>query len=383
MRIVFALVMLFSMVNGLRSCALRVRGPLALKRGNNLLVASRTFVVSRSDLSSTATGERKSEVGMSDVFPSIATLDVIGGSSVLLVSPTPDEYSFTSSSSCSSGSIDIESGGGYVSIKRGYDVEEDDVCDDEILYGMRKETRNMQRKLNEKRLNRFIGGRIALRRALRSIEQVECSIDDVESSADNEGIDKCSLVREVGAILADAHGAPDLPIHVHGSISHKDNLGVGIAIIDDAGRVGCDIEHCSNPVAPMLAKRILTESERASLKAIPDQEGTNSLRCCVKSIDEDVMLRFSFKEAIFKAIHPYLARSVDFNEVEVFPKENGEAEIRFRLNTNENSVFMCRAAWYRYQHEDGMEYFITYARSRDQSGNSDPNESKQGQRKRI
>ena len=95
------------------------------------------------------------------------------------------------------------------------------------------------------------------------------------------------------------------------------------------------------------------------------------------------MLRFSFKEAIFKAIHPYLARSVDFNEVEVFPKENGEAEIRFRLNTNENSVFMCRAAWYRYQHEDGMEYFITYARSRDQSGNSDPNESKQGQRKRI
>ena len=370
---IFLLMMLTSSVNGL------VRGLTKLGVVNSLSrrvqgMRGRQFVASKSELSSSEI-QTTSEAGMSGVFRSIATLDVIGGSSVLLVSPTPEDYSFTPDRT----RIDSISQPGSVAIRRSYDVEMDDVCDDEILYGMRKETKNMQGKLNEKRLNRFIGGRMALRRALRSIEQVECALDeDVE---DGVMLDKCSLVQEIGPILADAHGAPDLPVHVHGSISHKDNLGVGVAIIDDAGRVGCDIEHCSNAVAPMLANRILTEDERASLGPIQDTNHTgsdlpNNLAYCVNSKEEDVMLRFSFKEAIFKAIHPYLARSVDFTEVEVFPKSNGQAEVTFRLNTNGSSTFKCRAAWFRFRHEDGKEYFITYARSQDTSGISNPNASK-------
>ena len=131
----------------------------------------------------------------------------------------------------------------------------------------------------------------------------------------------------------------------------------------------------------MLANRILTEDERASLGPIQDTNHTgsdlpNNLAYCVNSKEEDVMLRFSFKEAIFKAIHPYLARSVDFTEVEVFPKSNGQAEVTFRLNTNGSTTFKCRAAWFRFRHEDGKEYFITYARSQDTSGISNPNASK-------
>jgi 4'-phosphopantetheinyl transferase EntD len=255
-------------------------------------------------------------------------------------------------------------------------LEDDDISNEEIVYGMKKEVRNIPGVLNEKRLNRFIGGRVALRRALRTIENIECAPD-----ADT---DACSMVREIGPILADSHGAPDLPAHVHGSISHKDNVCVGVAIIADADRVGCDIERCTNPAADMLGNRVLTSNERATLGSIGTRmdkttKGTGGL--CLSAwtacSDEDTMLRFSFKEAIFKAIHPYLARSVDFDEVEVYPRSDGDAEVVFRLKTNAESTFTCTAKWYRYQHEeDGVDYFVTYARSSDIRGASDPNRSK-------
>ena len=133
---------LFSLLNGLRSSALIVRRPWAVKRGNGMTITSKMNVVSRSQVPSTA---GKGELGMSDVFKTIETLDVIGGSSVLLVSPNPEDYSFTSSrSNRDNYNEDVNSE--MVTIKRGYDVEMDDICDDEILYGMRKETKNMQRK---------------------------------------------------------------------------------------------------------------------------------------------------------------------------------------------------------------------------------------------
>ena len=146
-------------------------------------------------------------------------------------------------------------------------------------------------------------------------------------------------------------------MHVHGSISHKDNLGVGIAVIDSQGRVGCDIERCFNPNAHMLSTRVLTEAERETLSHIHDSNAGKEVNVdkgsavsfLVNSIEEDVMLRFSFKEAIFKAIHPYLARSVDFDEVEVFPQKTGRAEVRLKLKQEESSL-LTEASWYRYQH---------------------------------
>ena len=303
---------------------------------------------------------------ISDVYKSLLTLEVVGGSSVLLESPTPAAFSFAE-------------------IERKYEADIDDICDEELRYGMEKETNNLKGRLNEKRLNRFIGGRVALRRALRAIEQIECNID---YSNQENNLDKCSLVQEVGPILADAHGAPDLPVHVHGSISHKDNLGVGIAIIDSQGRVGCDIERCFNSNASLLSRRVLTEAERGTLRHIHDSTSTSSMKSDidgnpiisfnVDSTDEDIMLRFSFKEAVFKAIHPYLARSVDFDEVEVFPREGGAAEVKLKLKQEESSL-QAEVSWYRYQHmHDGQltSYFVTYCHSRCHDGSADPNKSK-------
>ena len=98
----------------------------------------------------------------------------------------------------------------------------------------------------------------------------------------------------------------------------------------------------------------------------------------VDSAEEDVMLRFSFKEAVFKAIHPYLARSVDFDEVEVFPREGGEAEVKFKLKQEQSSL-RAELSWYRYEHtHDGehVNYFVTYCHCHSPDGSADPYKSK-------
>jgi 4'-phosphopantetheinyl transferase EntD len=133
-----------------------------------------------------------------------------------------------------------------------------------------------------------------------------------------------------------------LPRDITGSISHKDDLAVGVAALDSKGRVGVDIERCTNKAAPALLRRILTEGEKERLGRLRDV-----------SVEEEVLLRFSFKEAVYKAIHPYLERSIDFTEVEIDPQPDGSAVLNFRLKTGE--VFPYRAVWQRL-HEN---YWLT------------------------
>jgi 4'-phosphopantetheinyl transferase EntD len=136
-------------------------------------------------------------------------------------------------------------------------------------------------------------------------------------------------------MLMNQHGAPLLPAGITGSISHKDNFAVGVASVDKTGKLGVDLERCSNKAAIMLARRVLNEVERSSLGAL---EGVD--------MEEDVLLRFSFKEAVYKALHAFLPRFIDFSEVEVFPKADGSAELRFLLKGGEQ--FPYEASWQRY-----------------------------------
>lgn len=186
-------------------------------------------------------------------------------------------------------------------------IDRDDIDTEELVFGRIKE-RN-----NKSRLNKFIGGRVALRRALKAI---------------NKG--------DSPSILKDDHGAPVLPIDISGSISHKDDLAVGVAVPSDGrAAVGVDIERCHNKAALTLLRRILTKNEQ---KTLGDLDGI--------SVEENVLLRFSFKEAVYKAIHPFLQRPVDFNEVEIEPSADGTAQITFLLKTGEHFSYV--ASWQRY-----------------------------------
>jgi 4'-phosphopantetheinyl transferase EntD len=101
----------------------------------------------------------------------------------------------------------------------------------------------------------------------------------------------------------------------------------------------CINESCvrRNKAARHLEARLLTDEERASLgkvASIPHEE--------------DVLLRFSFKEAAYKAIHPYLKRFVAFTEVEAFPNDDGTATINFLL-LNGEAPFTYQASWRKFE----------------------------------
>ena len=116
------------------------------------------------------------------------------------------------------------------------------------------------------------------------------------------------------AIGADDRGAPIAPAGWVASVSHKASatgvLAAGLVAPEDGARVGVDLEAA---VAPRLdiARRVLTAREQA---ALPDRGAA-------------VTLRFAIKEAIYKAVDPYVRRYVGFTEVELDLAEDGTCRV--------------------------------------------------------
>jgi enterobactin synthetase component D len=101
-------------------------------------------------------------------------------------------------------------------------------------------------------------------------------------------------------ILSDDRGAPILPAGWVGSISHKGAFAAALVTPAGRGHVGIDFELAAPP-GQDISRRVLTPREQA---ALPDR-------------GRAVTLRFSIKEAIYKAIDPYVRRYVGFTEVEL------------------------------------------------------------------
>ena len=104
----------------------------------------------------------------------------------------------------------------------------------------------------------------------------------------------------LAAILADDRGAPILPTGWSGSVSHKGAHAAALIARAGDARVGIDLELAA-PSRQDIARWILTRREQDAL----DDRGRGAT------------LRFSIKEAIYKAIDPFLRRYVAFTEVEL------------------------------------------------------------------
>ncbi len=139
------------------------------------------------------------------------------------------------------------------------------------------------RDLREARRTAWVGGRLALRGALEA-----------------------AGLAAPGAILATDRGAPRLPPDALGSISHKTALAIAMAAPARAPAVtiGIDLEEL-RPLRADVAERVLTAAEQAALPA-PGPER-----------DACVLRAFSAKEAIYKALDPWVRRFVGFHEAEV------------------------------------------------------------------
>lgn len=117
------------------------------------------------------------------------------------------------------------------------------------------------------------------------------------------------------AIGSDDRGAPMVPDGYRGSISHKDAAVAALAQRDDGAHLGVDLEEVPGP-SDALAEKILTPEELRHVAALPDAERALELA-----------LRFSLKEAIYKALDPYVRRYVGYREVEVWPDASGGARV--------------------------------------------------------
>jgi enterobactin synthetase component D len=157
------------------------------------------------------------------------------------------------------------------------------------------------RTLPEARRAGWVGGRVALRAAL---DRAQIEAPD--------------------PILATPRGAPLLPPGAIGSLSHKRAIAVAVAApaTTPAATLGIDVEEI-RPLRSDIATRVLTSEERAALPA----EGP--------ARDAAVLLRFSAKEAIYKALDPWVRRFVAFEEAIVAPAPAGGLAARLALSGNE------------------------------------------------
>jgi enterobactin synthetase component D len=126
----------------------------------------------------------------------------------------------------------------------------------------------------------WIAGRLALRQAL-----VKREINHPEP------------------ILPNDRGAPQLQGPWTASISHKKELAIALVADKACGPIGIDIEI---PVAVSAAfgRKILTPKEQADIASMPHPS-------------QQILRYFSAKEAIYKALDPYVRRYVGFQEVEL------------------------------------------------------------------
>jgi 4'-phosphopantetheinyl transferase EntD len=133
-------------------------------------------------------------------------------------------------------------------------------------------------------------------------------------------------------ILPDDRGAPCVPAPLCLSLSHKDEVAAALVAASGAARVGVDVE----PLTPRehardIAAHVLTEAERAEL--LPLDEDARR---------REVLVRFALKEALYKALDPFVRRYVGFLEVEVRPHgddDAGELEVVLTLPAAERGAY--------------------------------------------
>src|ERR1019366_1602590 len=170
------------------------------------------------------------------------------------------------------------------------------------------EEREAAAALGPVRRRGWVGGRVARREALTRIGKT------------------------APPILADDRGAPRLPPGLAGSISHKDHVAVALVAIGEGGKVGVDVE-VDRPRAHDIAAKVLRPEELAELGGMATEERARA-----------VLLRFSAKEAVYKALDPYVNRYVGFLEIAVVLNEDGTGEVTPHLREGEGA-FAFEVRW--------------------------------------
>lgn len=162
-----------------------------------------------------------------------------------------------------------------------------------------------------RRLVTFVGGRLAMREALTAVGA------------------------PVVPVLRDDRGAPVVPPAYEASISHKDDYAVALVTkAADGWKVGVDVEQVAAPKTD-ISTHITTKRELALLATLSGEERVWQM-----------MARFSIKEALYKALDPFVRRYVAFDEVDLDLLPDGRTEVRLSLAQGEGP-FEVELNWLR------------------------------------
>lgn len=154
--------------------------------------------------------------------------------------------------------------------------------------------RTLADSLTPLRRRDWLGGRIALRAALAA-----------------------TGLADDAPLLPDDRGAPRVPPLALASLSHKAGWAAAVAAQRCRGRsLGLDLERAAASRVD-LSPRVCTARELTELAGLPEHERSLA-----------VTLRFSVKEAVYKAIDPWVRRYVGFREVEVELAADGTGRAR-------------------------------------------------------
>lgn len=185
-----------------------------------------------------------------------------------------------------------------------------DPVPESVLNQLHESEREHARTLGGYRQVHFVGGRLALLAARRQVGA------------------------PAGPILPDERGTPVCADGWTVSISHKKPLAIGMIARDVLGTLGVDLEEIA-PERPNIVERVLRPAE---MEAIADLEGTRRWNA--------ILLRFSTKEAIYKALDPHVRRYVGFKEAEVIPELSGRSQVTLHLEQGEGPFSVdARYAW--------------------------------------
>jgi enterobactin synthetase component D len=181
---------------------------------------------------------------------------------------------------------------------------------DELAEGLLPAERAFAADFTNVRRRTWIGGRMAMRQALLRARL------------------------EAPAVLSDARGAPALPEGIAGSISHKARLAVALVAREPVARLGVDVE--DDVVGTVdIARRVLTDGELDELASLPPEARAR-----------EVLLRFSGKEALYKALDPFVQRYVAFREVSLSTRPEGTTRVALHLSGGEGP-FSVDVRWQR------------------------------------
>mmetsp|Transcript_9365 Transcript_9365/g.31713 ORF Transcript_9365/g.31713 Transcript_9365/m.31713 type:complete len:279 (+) Transcript_9365:33-869(+) len=205
-------------------------------------------------------------------------------------------------------------------------------AEDGCTWALPTEVQASKTMLSRERQLSYCGGRAALRKAMA----------DCGAPADQP-------------IARDGHGAPVLPEGVLGSISHTRGLAVALVRLRRPGEegtaLGVDVERAARALRSPVARRVLTAAEAAGLEE--------------EAADDDArrrgtLLRFSFKEAVYKAASQLRVPGLAFRALEVRPHLDGTAAARWVGATEALNAELATDLRWR---EEG-EYFLTFVEMR-------------------